>query len=119
MIIYMAFYLITTEVVAAARSKGEVLVFQRGHGPTTSAKYQSKDLATKPNYSSARELSTIGNQSASIAMSTSVFHWRDLCYDIKIKNEPRRILDQVDGWVKPGTLTALMVCFSLPVPQRY
>jgi len=31
-----------------------------------------------------------------------------VCYDIKIKGEPRRILDHVDGWVKPGTLTALM-----------
>ena len=29
-------------------------------------------------------------------------------YDIKIKKEPRRLLDDVDGWVKPGTLTALM-----------
>jgi ATP-binding cassette, subfamily G (WHITE), member 2, PDR len=28
--------------------------------------------------------------------------------DIKIKGEPRRLLDHVDGWVKPGTLTALM-----------
>jgi ATP-binding cassette subfamily G (WHITE) protein 2 (PDR) len=27
---------------------------------------------------------------------------------IKIKTETRRILDHVDGWVKPGTLTALM-----------
>ena len=26
----------------------------------------------------------------------------------KIKGQPRRILDHVDGWVKPGTLTALM-----------
>lgn len=40
---------------------------------------------------------------------TSTFHWRNLCYDIKIKGEPRRILDHVDGWAKPGTLTALMV----------
>jgi ABC-type multidrug transport system ATPase subunit len=29
-------------------------------------------------------------------------------YDIKIKGETRRLLDHVDGWVKPGTLTALM-----------
>lgn len=28
--------------------------------------------------------------------------------DIKIKGEPRQLLDHVDGWVKPGTLTALM-----------
>ena len=32
----------------------------------------------------------------------------DVCYDIKIKGQERRILSNVDGWVKPGTLTALM-----------
>ncbi len=31
-----------------------------------------------------------------------------MCYNVKIKKEDRRILDHVDGWVKPGTLTALM-----------
>jgi ABC-type multidrug transport system ATPase subunit len=32
-----------------------------------------------------------------------------VCYDIKIKkDETRRILDNVDGWVRPGALTALM-----------
>lgn len=40
--------------------------------------------------------------------STSVFHWSNVCYDIKIKGKLRRILNYVDGWVKPGTLTALM-----------
>ncbi|KAH7165897.1 ABC-2 type transporter-domain-containing protein [Dactylonectria macrodidyma] len=43
-----------------------------------------------------------------IQKQTAVFHWKDLCYDIMIKSENRRILDHVDGWVKPGTLTALM-----------
>ena len=38
----------------------------------------------------------------------AIFQWRDVCYDIKIKSEERRILDHVSGWVKPGTLTALM-----------
>jgi len=32
----------------------------------------------------------------------------NVCFDVKIKSENRRILDHVDGWVKPGTLTALM-----------
>ena len=48
--------------------------------------------------------------SKAIQKQTSIFHWQDVCYDIKIKSETRRILDHVDGWVKPGTLTALMVC---------
>lgn len=49
------------------------------------------------------------NPKSSFNKQTSIFHWEDLCYDINIKNEERRILDHVDGWVKPGTLTALMV----------
>lgn len=43
-----------------------------------------------------------------IERQTAIFQWQDVCYDIKIKKEDRRILDHVDGWVKPGTLTALM-----------
>lgn len=44
-----------------------------------------------------------------LAAGTSVFHWEDLCYDIQIKGKDRRLLDNVDGWVKPGLSTALMV----------
>lgn len=43
-----------------------------------------------------------------VQKQTAIFHWDSVCYDIKIKKEPRRLLDNVDGWVKPGTLTALM-----------
>lgn len=43
-----------------------------------------------------------------LAKSEAIFHWRDLCYDIPVKGGTRRILNNVDGWVKPGTLTALM-----------
>lgn len=37
-----------------------------------------------------------------------MFHWSNVCYDIQIKSKSRRILENVDGWVKPGTLTARM-----------
>lgn len=40
--------------------------------------------------------------------SSDIFHWRDVCYDIPYQGHTRRLLDHVDGWVKPGTLTALM-----------
>jgi len=44
-----------------------------------------------------------------ILRQTAIFSWKDVVYDIKIKKEERRILDHIEGWVKPGTLTALMV----------
>lgn len=34
--------------------------------------------------------------------------WRGLNYDIPVKGGTRRPLNDVNGWVKPGTLTALM-----------
>ena len=43
-----------------------------------------------------------------IQRQTAIFSWKDVVYDVKIKKETRRILNHVDGWVKPGTLTALM-----------
>ena len=44
-----------------------------------------------------------------VQQHASIFHWEDVCYEVQIKGKPRKILDSVDGWIKPGTLTALMV----------
>lgn len=37
-----------------------------------------------------------------------IISWRDVCYDIPVVGGQRRLLNHVSGWVKPGTLTALM-----------
>lgn len=111
MIFLMFCYLAATELISGKKSKGEVLVFRRGHTPS-SLKQHPHDvetvddgaadgaaLAKKESYTEASDI---------IQKQTAIFSWRDVCYDIKIKSEERRILDHVDGWVKPGTLTALM-----------
>jgi ABC-type multidrug transport system ATPase subunit len=48
------------------------------------------------------ELSTV------IPPQQSILSWSDHCYDIPVKGGQRRLLDHVCGWVRPGTLTALM-----------
>jgi ABC-type multidrug transport system ATPase subunit len=101
-------YIVSSEYIRAKPSKGEILVFPRGKIPAF-AKTDRKndpeavDVPEKPAVSGEPH-----NQTAAIVPQTSIFHWEDVCYDIKIKGTPRRILDCVDGWVKPGTLTALM-----------
>lgn len=50
---------------------------------------------------------TVSEIPPSIQKQTAQFHWLGVNYDIKIKGGARRLLDDVDGWVKPGTLTAL------------
>ncbi|KAH8819211.1 ABC-2 type transporter-domain-containing protein [Xylogone sp. PMI_703] len=103
MLFLMTVYLVATEYITAKKSKGEVLVFQRGH------KALAKE-STDEESGSGRQAgaANTGDHTAMIERQTAIFHWKDVCYDIKIKGEPRRILDHVDGWVKPGTLTALM-----------
>lgn len=106
MIFFMATYLLATEYITEEASKGEVLLFRRGGQP----KPQSEDSETTPETTYRAEEKAEG-ASASIQRQTAIFQWQDLCYDIKIKDEERRILDHVNGWVKPGTATALMVSF--------
>lgn len=108
MFAFMAFFLFTyltaTEYISEAKSKGEVLLFRRGHTAPSSS-----DVETSSPVTAGEKVDQSTQDVANIQKQTAIFHWKDVCYDIKIKNEPRRILDNVDGWVKPGTCTALMV----------
>lgn len=108
----LAGYILSAELVRASPSKGEVLVFPRGKIPAfvkQSSSAPSEDDAESAHVTEKRDMAQDDyGQVGIIAKQTSVFHWQDVCYDIKVKGEHRRILDHVDGWVKPGTLTALM-----------
>ncbi|PLB46038.1 hypothetical protein P170DRAFT_458215 [Aspergillus steynii IBT 23096] len=105
---FLAIYFITAEYARPPRNKGEILVFRRGKVPRESAA-QKSDVESlevqRPVVSERIERNGPINKSE---QSRPVFHWEDLCYDIKIKGETRRILDHIDGWVRPGTSTALM-----------
>ncbi|KAI9935030.1 hypothetical protein ASPWEDRAFT_117761 [Aspergillus wentii DTO 134E9] len=101
-------YIVSSEIVRAKPSKGEILVFPRGKIPAF-AKSVSRGDSEEAISSEKLQVGKEGHdQAAAIVSQTSIFHWEDVCYDINIKGETRRILDHVDGWVKPGTLTALM-----------
>jgi ATP-binding cassette subfamily G (WHITE) protein 2 (PDR) len=104
-------YFIASEYSTAKKSKGEILVFRRGFNPK-SAMHGGDDIENSVHGSTTmvprryfvdKESIQIGVQG-----SKSIFHWNNVSYDINIKGKPRRILDNIDGWVKPGTLTALM-----------
>ncbi|KAJ5640829.1 ABC multidrug transporter A-2 [Penicillium herquei] len=109
-VFFFILYVVCSEFTRAKPSKGEILVFPRGKIPTFAKKIRNGDSE-----SGLSEKDKIGEsqpeaeeQTAHLARQTAIFHWENVCYDIKIKGNPRRILDSVDGWVKPGTLTALM-----------
>jgi ATP-binding cassette subfamily G (WHITE) protein 2 (PDR) len=111
MMFFLGTYLFATEYVSSAKSKGEVLVFKRGYEPTKTKR--AGDVDEEGNITghkdSVVDKNTSKTEVGGVGMSgRDIFMWRDVCYDIKIKKEERRLLDHVDGWVMPGTLTALM-----------
>ncbi|KAK1142767.1 Multidrug resistance protein [Aspergillus melleus] len=104
----LAAYIVCSELVRAKPSKGEILVFPRGKIPAFTKKAH-QDEEDAPTTEKPQQLEREAqDHTGAIVKQTSIFHWEDVCYDIKIKGQNRRILDHVDGWVKPGTLTALM-----------
>lgn len=108
-------YLFSSEYFSLSPSKGEVLVFKQDYRRRRPIAHPEDEEAAAPASLPGETPSPSlpgtpgGEKTIKIQKQTVVFHWRDLCYDIVIKGEERRILDRVDGWVKPGTLTALMV----------
>ncbi|KAH7417874.1 AtrD, ABC-transporter [Cadophora sp. MPI-SDFR-AT-0126] len=129
MLFGMAIHLGTTEFISAQRSKGEVLLFPRKQVPDIKL---GGDEETMPNDrldadtitakkvtmpsmrgSDTQAVYSMGSKSRAQSPSLlesqkAIFHWESVNYEVPIKKETRKLLDNVDGWVKPGTLTALM-----------
>ncbi|TVY47802.1 Protein SNQ2 [Lachnellula occidentalis] len=54
---------------------------------------------------SSEDADTLENQ---LVRNTSVFTWKNLTYTVKTPQGDRVLLDNIQGWVKPGMLGALM-----------
>lgn len=102
-VFFYSTYFFFAEIVSAQRSKGEILLFQRGFVPP---KHKDEEAMAEAHQSAIAPQPT--QEEVNLLKQEGIFAWKDVCYDIKIKGEPRRLLDHVDGWVQPGTLTALM-----------
>ena len=118
MIFFTSLYLLATELNSSTASTAEVLVFRRGHVPKhiQNARVVAPDgenESLNPPAVLVERDKVQDDEIIVVPQQHDIFTWRNVVYDISIKGEPRRLLDHVSGWVKPGTLTALMV--SLPL----
>lgn len=109
-------YLLCAEFITAEASKGEVLLFRRKNKMALELKKPQDEEFNAVNVAADVQCDFssvhLGNieKRGPVQKQTNIFHWKDVCYDVSIKGNMRRICDHIDGWVKPGTLTALMVC---------
>lgn len=124
LIFFFFVYLFLCEVNQGAKQNGEILVFplsvvrkmkkEKKKRESASAADVEKTGGSSPSVNDRKllqdssESSSTSDDEVGLSRSDAIFHWRDLCYEVQIKKETRKILNNVDGWVKPGTLTALM-----------
>lgn len=106
-VFFLVVYVIIVENSKAAVQGGEILVFQRKS--LQKIKKQRKDTETGNIEKIApEEDSNIDFIDNKLLSTADIFHWRNLTYTVKVKSEERTLLNDVDGWVKPGQVTALM-----------
>ena len=111
-IFFLTTYLVATELNSSKSSKADVLLFLRGEKSNKDTDQSTKEghkvedspdkILSKPTKGPDPE------SDGSASIPRNIFTWTDIVYTIKIKEESRTLLDHVSGWVKPGTLTALM-----------
>ncbi|SPO04603.1 probable ABC1 transport protein [Cephalotrichum gorgonifer] len=113
-VFFFGVYLLAAEFISTDHSKGEVLVFRRKDAMTLNGLGKQSDEESRMsgrrggNLTPKQTSTVVGQRQTQLSERKDVVHWRGVCYDIDIKGERRRILDHVDGWVQPGSVTALM-----------
>jgi ATP-binding cassette subfamily G (WHITE) protein 2 (PDR) len=109
-LLFFIAHLVLSELVASERSKGEVLVFRRSRMKKTSKRQSTDEEAGGATAHRGEKIDRSNDSQQEVQKQVSIFHWEKVNYTVQIKDETRTILDGVDGYIRPGTLTALMVC---------
>lgn len=114
-IFFLLTYIFIVERSKAAVQKGEILVFQRKTRERLRRLRRKRDIETgsleklkSTELDDDRRSSKDSFMETKLLETADIFHWRNLTYTLNIKGEERTILNNVDGWVKPGQVTALM-----------
>ena len=116
-VLFLITYLIACEMNTGSMQRGEITLFPRSklrkiRKAKKRAALQAADIEAGGTDAAVGALAASQNimqeDLSKIHSGTDIFHWRGVCYDVEIGSETRRILNNVDGWIKPGTLTALM-----------
>ena len=97
-------YFTASEFCRFGRSKAEALVFRPGHVPKG---FMNDDVEGQVNPVSSDVSPGVGCV-MNLPKQKDILMWKGLNYDIPVKGGTIRLLNDVNGWVKPGTLTALM-----------
>ena len=100
-------YMAGTEIQTDPAAAGGIMVFRRNRKNSQLIKNMREGIQVDDPEAQAPQLDT-SEGSGKLAVANEVFSWHNINYDVQIKNETRRLLDNVSGYVAPGKMTALM-----------
>ncbi|RBR12138.1 uncharacterized protein FIESC28_08772 [Fusarium coffeatum] len=114
-LLFVAITIYFTTKWHAASEDGPSLLIPRENAHITAALRQSDEegqASGEKKMTSNRDGGVVSGDesdtSLALVRNTSVFTWRNLTYTVKTPSGDRTLLDNVQGWVKPGMLGALM-----------
>jgi ATP-binding cassette subfamily G (WHITE) protein 2 (PDR) len=110
MAFWFTIYMLATQYIVLQKSRGEVLLFSRSKIPKqnySDAENPDEDVTI---YEEKTKTSSDTISDALQELRSATFLWDGLSYDVKVnKKTTKRVLDDVEGFATPGTLTMLMV----------
>ncbi|KAJ6115454.1 hypothetical protein N7486_001232 [Penicillium sp. IBT 16267x] len=113
--LFVAITVVFTTRWRSAAENGPSLLIPRENMRAVQAKRSADEEAQmqeKPSSASGSDNTITENQNSDVnnnlMRNTSVFTWKNLTYTVKTPSGDRVLLDNVQGWVKPGMLGALM-----------
>ena len=105
--LYVTITVVSTMRWRAASEAGSTLLIPRERAKLVPAELRDEEAATGEKLPP----SAVGDHDAAekvLIKNTSLFTWKNLSYTVKTHEGERLLLDNVQGWVKPGMLGALM-----------
>lgn len=112
MVFFLVLYLLSIELNSLTDNSAEVLVFRQGRVPKTvkNALDPRVDVESPVKRDTVPVDQRIPTKSevGLLPAQRDTFTWSNLDYEIQVQSGPRKLFDDVSGWVRPGTLTALM-----------
>jgi ABC-type Mn2+/Zn2+ transport system ATPase subunit len=115
-VLFVAITIIATTGWKANAGKSGVLLIPRERAKKAQHLIADEESQGQSQADPEKKIADSGNSSSDETMvsdqqlvrNTSVFTWKNLTYTVKTPTGDRTLLDNVQGWVKPGQLGALM-----------
>ncbi|KAF2740492.1 ABC transporter-like protein [Polyplosphaeria fusca] len=114
-VLYILITVFATETISFARGGGGALIFKKSKRAKHTLKQDQPDeekgaTSGSPSRSESSGQTRKEEQEAleQISSSESVFTWKDVEYTVPYQGGERKLLNNVDGYAKPGVMVALM-----------